>query len=545
MPQDAFTLRLIAKELNAVLCGGKINKINQPEREEVDLLVYTGSAVKKLALNANASDCGAYFSESVKENPTVAPSFCMLLRKHLLNAEIKEISLVGFERILAFRFFCVSDFSSAEKILYAEIMGKYSNLILTENGVILGALKTTSVGENCKRLILSGAKYSLPEAQDKTDPSDYPALFELLREPPKENLADFLFRRIRGIAPVTAENIVKWYGGGNLAKHVYDYLFSDEITACVNEHDFFARWEEGARLFPSLGEAQAHFYGDRQRKKIFSSRCRKYRAAVNGAIKKQEKRLVQIADKQNECRDAESNRIKGELLTANLWKVEKGARGCELENFYDKEGGTLKITLDPYRSPSENAQNYFKKYRKQKRTLEALAPQKEEAEKELEYLRSLSASIDYAKEEEDLNALGEELSAAGLVKIENTKKKKETPVQFRTFEKDGFRILAGRNNLENDKLVRSSRPDDLWLHAKNYHSCHVVIRTEGKKVPDGVLLYAAGICARYSEGKGDKISVDYCEIKYVKKPPKSKLGFVVYTDYKTVSASADDSFHSS
>lgn len=539
MPQDAFTLRLNAKELNDVLRGGKINKINQPEREEVTFLVYTGSSVKKLALNVNASDCGAYFSDAVKENPSVAPSFCMLLRKHLLNAELKEVSLVGFERILAFRFFCVSDFSSAEKILYAEIMGKYSNLVLTENGVILGALKTTSVGENCKRLIFSGAKYLLPEAQEKVDPSDYPALFELLREAPRENLADFLFRRVRGIAPVTAENIVKWYGGGNFAKHVYDYIFSNEITACVNERDFFARWEEGAELFPSLSAAQSFFYDRRRREKTFSSLCRKYKAAVGGAIKKQEKRLVQIADKKSECRDAESNRIKGELLTANLWKIEKGARGCELDNFYDENCGTLKIALDPSRTPAENAQNYFKKYRKQKRTLEALAPQEEEAKNELEYLRSLSASVDYAKDIEDLTALGEELTEAGLFKTQNAKKKKEAPVPFRAFEKDGFRILAGRNNMENDRLVRSSRPDDLWLHAKNYHSCHVVIKTEGKKVPDGVLSYAAGICARYSDGKGDKIPVDYCEIRFVKKPPKSKLGFVVYTDYKTVSASAD------
>lgn len=532
MPQDAFTLRLNAIELNSALKGGKINKINQPEREEVTFLIYTGSSLVKLALNVNASDCGAYFTEANKENPAVAPNFCMLLRKHLLNAEIKEVSLVGFERILAFRFFCVSDFSSTEKVLYAEIMGKYSNLVLTENGVILGALKTTTVGENCKRLIFSGAKYALPEAQDKVDPTDYPALFELLKEAPRGDLAQFLFQRVRGIAPVTAENIVKWYGGGIFAKHVYDYLFSNEITACVTEHDFLARYEEGATLFPSLSAAQAYFYGKRQREKSFSALRRKLQSAVNGAIKKQEKRLTQITEKKNECRDTELNKIKGELITANLWKIEKGSRGCELENFYD--GTTLKITLDPMRTPSENAQNYFKKYRKQKRTLEALAPQEEETKKELDYLASLSAAADFAGNGEDLRALEEELLLAGLLKAQPQRRKKEESVPFRTYEKEGFKILAGRNNVENDKLVRSSRPDDIWLHAKAYHSCHVVIKTEGKKVPDSVLLYAAGICAKYSNGKGDKVAVDYCEIKFVKKPPKSKPGFVIYTDFKTV-----------
>ena len=532
MPQDAFTLRLNAMELNSTLTGGKINKINQPEREEVTFLIYTGKKVLKLALNVNASDCGVYFSEAVKENPAVAPNFCMLLRKHLQNAEIKEVSLVGFERILAFRFYCASDFTATEKILYAEIMGKYSNLVLTENGVILGALKTTSVGENNKRLILTGAKYALPAPQDKVDPTDYPALFELMQTAPHDNLAQFLFQRVRGIAPVTAENIVKCYGGGIFAKHVYDYLFSNEITACVTERDFLARWEEGATPFPTLSAAQAYFYGTRRAQKGFDLTKRKLQSAVQGAIKKQEKRLQQITQKQADCKDMELDRIKGELLTANLWRIEKGAKGCELENYYGD--GTLKILLDPTRSPADNAQSYFKRYRKEKRTLDALAPQEEETRREIEYLASLLACVEFARDTDDLAALEEELVSTGILKVQATKKKKETSVPFRTYEKDGFRILMGRNNLENDKLVRSSKPEDIWMHTKAYHSSHVVIKTEGRVVSDEVLLYAAKLCAQYSAGKGDKVAVDYCQIKFVKKPPKSKAGFVVYTDYKTI-----------
>ena len=532
MPQDAFTLRLNALELNMALAGGKINKINQPEREEVTFLIYTGKKVLKLALNVNASDCGAYFSDAVKENPAVAPNFCMLLRKHLQNAEIKEISLVGFERILAFRFFCVSDFSATEKILYAEIMGKYSNLTLTENGVILGALKTTTLGENSKRLIFPGAKYVLPEPQDKVDPSDYPALFELLQTAPQDGLATFLFGHVRGIAPATAESIVKSYGGGIFAKHVYDYLFSNEITACVNDKDFFARWEDGATLFPSLSAAQAYFYQKRRQEKGIALLRRRLLSAVQAAIKKQEKRLHQISQRQKESQDAEQNRIKGELITANLWNIQKGAHGCEVENFY--EGGRMKIALDPTRTPSENAQSYFKKYRKEKRTLEMLAPQEEETRSEISYLESLLAAADFARDAEDLASLEEELIVAGILKVQDPKKKRQVPVPFRTFEKDGFRILAGKNNLENDKLVRSSKPEDIWLHTKAYHSSHVVIKTDGKKVSDEVLLFAAQICAQYSQGKGDKVAVDYCQIKYVKKPPKAKAGFVTYTDYKTI-----------
>ena len=535
MPQDAFTLRLNALELDKQLRGGKINRINQPEREEVTLTIYTGGATKKLVLNANASDCGAYFTEIAKENPALAPGFCMLLRKHLLNAEIKEVSLVGFERILAFKLFCTSDFSTAERVLYAEIMGKYSNLILTENGVILGALKTTSVGDGCKRLIFPGAKYALPEPQDKIDPTHFSALQNLFDPPPEGELSHFLFTHVRGIAPVTAEQIVDAYRGGEFAKHVYDFLFSDEISACVTERDFFARQKEGARQFPTLSEAQEYFYEQRQINKQFEALRRKLESVLNAAVKKQEKRLVQIAEKSEECKDAERNRIYGELLTANLWRIPNGARGIELENFYE-DGRTEKILLDPMRAPSENAQDYFKKYRKQKRTLETLAPMRESAEREITYLHSLRASLGFAKDTEDLVSLSEEFAEEALVAPQSTGKKKQPTKPFRTYEKDGFVVLAGRNNLENDKLIRSSRLDDIWLHAQKYHSCHVVIKTEGRKVPDEVLLFAASVCARYSDGKGDRVPVDYCEIKFVKKPPKSKPGFVIYTNYKTVLA---------
>ncbi|MDE6677026.1 MAG: NFACT family protein, partial [Clostridia bacterium] len=162
MPQDAFTLRINALELNAALSGGRINRINQPSREELSFIIYTGTHTVKLVLNTNARDCGAYFTEDERENPLVAPGFCMLLRKHLQNAEILEVSTLGFERILCFKLLCTSDFSSCERILYAEIMGKYSNLILTEKGVVLGALKMTSLDENCKRAILAGVKYTQP-----------------------------------------------------------------------------------------------------------------------------------------------------------------------------------------------------------------------------------------------------------------------------------------------------------------------------------------------------------------------------------------------
>lgn len=531
MPQDAFTLRLSAKELDAALRGGKISKIVQPGREETVLYIYTQKNTVKLVLNVNASDCGVYFTENDAEAPLVAPNFCMLLRKHLQNAEIRSVSLVGFERIVKFELRCSSDFNDCTRELYAEIMGKYSNVILTENGVILGALKTTSADLSAKRMILAGAKYALPAAQEKADPSDKAALKKAL-ENATGDLGNAIFMRVAGLAPHTAEQIAKSYTGGDLADHVQSYIFCDDLSPRVGERDFYARETTGIP-FATLAAAQTYFYDTRRKKKTFEGKRKRLQAACASALKKHEKRLAQTIEKRNQCKDCELLRIKGELLTAHLYEIGRNAEGVELDNYYD--GTKLKIALDRALSPAQNAQAYFKRYRKQKRTAEFLAPQEEETRREIEYLHTLAAAVASAEEENDLIPLEEEFLAAKLLEPPKEKKRKAPPeVGWRTYEKDGFTVFAGRNNLQNEKLVRAAAPDDLWLHTQKYHSCHVVVKTEGRAVPDGVLLFAAQVCARYSDGGGGKIPVDYCKIKYVKRPPKTKPGFVIYTDYKTV-----------
>lgn len=531
MPQDAFTLRLSAKELNGRLRGGKISKIVQPSREEVVFYIYTDRTTLKLKLNVNASDCGVYFTEREVEAPLVAPNFCMLLRKHLVNAEILAVSLVGFERIVKFTLACHSDFNECTRELYVEVMGKYSNTILTERGVILGALKTTSLDLSAKRMILSGVPYVLPAAQGKADPSDKTALKAAL-ENTAGDLEKTLFDRVAGLAPHTAQCIARSYAGGDLSEHVYNYIFSDGISPRVGEKDFYAR-ETNGTPFATLLEAQTAFYDERSGRKQRESKRKSLQAVCASALKKQEKRLAQTVEKRESCKDYELLRVKGELLTANLYKIERGMKGVEVDNYYD--GSKLKIALDSALSPAQNAQNYYKRYRKQKRTLEFLLPQEEETKREIEYLKTLAAAVASAVDENDLSSIEEGMLAAKLLLPPKEKRKKtDTEIGFRSYEKDGFTVLAGRNNLQNEKLVRSSRPDDLWLHAQKYHSCHVVIKTDGKNVPDGVLLFAAGICARYSDGGAGKIPVDYCKVKYVKKPPKTKPGFVIYTDYKTI-----------
>ena len=551
MPQDAFTLRHIARELNAMLSGGKVNKIIQPSRDEVDLLLYAGGKTRKLLLNTNASFARACVSDLQRTAPDVAPNFCMLLRKHLTGATLLSVKQQGFERILAFTFDCAGEFSRAERILYAEIMGKYSNLVLTENGVITGALKVSSLQENFKRVLFPGVPYSPPDPQDKANPADIAALEERLIAFGGGDLAEFLFANLAGLALPTCRQIAEEVFGGKsepfgenaaaAAKRIYDFIFSDQAAPTVlraggEAKDFFARYPRGERC-ESVNEAQDRYYTERETKRDFSEKRRKLESLLTSRRKKEEKKLALLLERERDCADMEKNRIFGELITANIYQLRKGMDGCELVNYYDEHAAPVKIPLDRTLAPAQNAQKYYKKYNKQKRTLAAVAPQKEEALSDLDYTNSMLSALARAENMLDLAEIEEELRTAGLLPPLKKKAKQAPAVPFRAFEKDGFHIFAGRNNVQNDRLLREAAGGDIWLHTQKYHSAHVLIRTEGKKVPDAVLLAAAEICAHFSDGQaGNKIPVDWCERRFVKKPPKSKAGFVVYTDFKTILA---------
>lgn len=551
MPQDAFTLRHIARELDAALSGGKVNKIIQPSRDEIDMILYAGGKTRKLMLNTNASLARACVSAFPRTAPDVAPNFCMLLRKHLSGATLLRVEQKGFERILSFTFDCAGEFSRAERILYAEIMGKYSNLILTENGVIAGALKISSLQENFRRVLFPGVKYAPPEPQDKADPSDFAALRARMEAFGGGDFAEFLFSNLSGLALPTCRLIAREVAPGQAlpfgknaeaaARRVRDFIFSDEISPAVERadgeaKDFHARFADGER-YESVNAAQDAYYSERETKKEFAEKKRRLEGLLINRRKKEEKKLALLTEREHGCADMEKNRAYGELITANIYALRKGMDGCELADYTSEKAKTVRIPLDKTLTPAQNAQKYFKKYNKQKRTLAAVAPQKAEALADLDYTQSMLSALARAENLLDLTETEEELREAGLLPPVKKRAKAAPAVPFRVFEKEGFRIFAGRNNVQNDRLLREAAPNDLWLHTQKYHSAHVLVRTEGKTVPDGVLLCAAEICARFSDGKaGNKIPVDYCERRFVKKPPRSKAGFVTYTDFKTLLA---------
>ncbi len=565
MPQDAFHIRRLAAELHTLLVGGKINRISQVNKDELTLIIYTGKSTVKLILSANASNARVCLSMTEKEPAPVAPNFCMLLRKHLQGAEILAIRQHEFERIIEIDLHCTTDFSESKRTLHCELMGKYSNVLLTENGIILGALKTTALEDSSRRIFLSGAKYVYPAAQDKLSPFDGAGMRSRLENYLStrtesldlESLSLFLFENVSGLALPTARELVRRaaqrYGGIEtaLSPHVEQPLWVFVGEFCLHEPsqpcvkmqngdivDFFAFSVDGGREMPSLCKAEDEFFTTRENKRDFENKKRKLENAARGLKKKQTKKLQDTLERLKDAEKAEEYRIKGELLTANLYRVEKGASGVELENWYDEQGGRIKIGLDTALTPAQNAQRYFKTYNKYKRAKEVLQPILETEKREILYTDSVLCSIALAENAEDLKEIETELIEMGLMRAPAARagaKKKETLVPFREYEFDGVKIYAGRNNLQNDRLLKAASPDDIWLHTQKYHSSHVIIAIRGGQVRDELLLYAAEICAYYSDGRdGDKIPVDYCRRKFVKKPSKSKAGFVTYTDYKTV-----------
>ncbi len=545
MPQDAFTLRYVIKELDNKLRGGKVSRINQPEKDELTFFIYTANGTVKLEICAHAQNCRLNIGENEKKPPKEAQSFCMLLRKHLQNAEITGVTQPGFERIAAIEFDCKSDFEQARRVLYCEIMGKYSNVILTEEGRILGAMKTATLESGAKRILFTGATYRLPDPQDKADPTDLAAL-EKTMEGAACSDADFIASRITGISYTTALDMEETFSSSATAEDIFGYVAGQYFRPCVTVRngvpdDFKVYSTRPERKdYTCLLDAQSAYYRYVLQKKAFEDKKRKLEHALHAAEKKCEKRLGIILSRLEETRDIEDVKLKGELITANIYAIERGAKQLKAVNYYDENMPEITIALDERLTPAQNAQKYYKRYAKLKRTAAALAVQRKDTEDEQAYLASIRCSLERADDILDFEEAETELASLGLIKTENQpkNKKKESPkAPFRRYECEGFTIIAGRNNMQNERLTKGLSERDIWLHTQKYHSSHVAILSDGREVPESVIKVAAEICAYYSEARGgNKVPVDYTFKKFVKKPSGAKPGFVVYTDYKTALA---------
>ena len=557
MPQDAFTLRYLCEELDAEFKGGKVNRIIQPAPEEVVFTVYTGAKTRRLYISVNPACPRIGIDNADRESPLTAPNFCMLLRKHLLSATVDGVSLVGFDRIVRIDFSASSEFFDAGKrTLFIELMGRYSNIILTENGKVSGGNRGVNFFDNGVRPLIVGRDYALPPSGDKKEPSDKSLIEYFARyQSGGEKLSDYLVKGVRGISSDTAAEAVSEYcktrpqfNAAEFYAFISDFAYRRKKQPCViyNGGEVkdvcafpYSVIAGEPKFFASLAEAEDVFFREKETAKRFREKKERVVAVVSSAIKKVKKRLSAINARLSDAENGEKERVNGELILANIYKIKQGDKSVAVTDYYD---GTEKtISLDPALTPAQNAERYYKRYNKAKRTLVAQLPQKEFAEAELAYLNGVNDEIALAENASDAVLIAEELKAAGYIAKEKLpQKRRKEPAKYRVYAIDGFTVKVGRNNVENDELTFSAKGGDLWLHAKDYHSSHVIIETEGKDVPEKTIITAAEICAYYGKGReGGKSDVVYTKKKFVKKPPKSKPGFCIYTDFKTVTVKPD------
>ncbi len=566
MAFDGITVAALVQELRCTLLDGRINKIAQPEADELLLTVKTPKGQKRLYISASASLPLIYLTEENKPSPLTAPNFCMLLRKHINNGRITDISQPKLERIIHFDIEHLDELGDlCKKTLIVEIMGKHSNIIFCdENGMVIDSIKHVSAQMSSVREVLPGRKYFIPDTMEKRDPlavtkEDF---LQTLFEKPVP-LGKALYTSFTGISPVAAEEIC--YLSGIESGITSKDLPPDTCTHLYNQFTIYFEQVKESTFTPAIyynGNEPVEFsclpltHYDTLVKKEFTSVSlvlHTYYALKNTITRIRQKsadlrRVVQTALERNRKKyDLQSRQLKdtlkrdkfkvyGELLHTYGYGLKEGAKELEALNYYTNE--TVKIPLDQTMTPQENAQRYFNKYNKQKRTFEALTDLIKETEDEITYLESISNALDIALSEDDLIQIKEELTASGYIRRKFTKKKvkiKSRPLHY--ISSDGYHMYVGKNNLQNDELTFDlAVGNDWWFHAKGAPGSHVIVKTNGDELPDRTFEEAGRLAAYYSKNRGnDKVEIDYVEKKHVKKPSGAKPGFVVYyTNYSLV-----------
>ncbi len=568
MALDGITLSMLKNEIAEKLIGARIDKIHQPSKEELVMALRWNGGNGKLLVSASASAPRIHFTEAAVDNPKNPPMFCMLMRKHLAGAKLVGIEQFGLERMLHLSFSTYNEFGDPVIIkLAVEIMGRHSNIMLLgPDGKIIDAIKRVTADMSSVRQVMPGMSYVFPPAQNKLNTLDLDCM-ELagrLRNGRDIPLSKALMENLDGVSPIVCREISDIVTGGadtkahDLTDDDFEKLtdtiekLSDDIKSGKSA-PYIVVEENGHPLDFSFMRVNQYGDGMEIRKcGSFSEMLDKFYSERSGADRMKQrsndlfKFVVNLADRisrkldvqrQELARSTERDilRIKGELIHANLWMLEKGMTSVVLENYYDN-CKPVEVKLDPRLSPNQNAQHYFSEYRKADTAERMLRKFIEKGEAELSYIESVFDLLSRARTDDEVIAIREELVAQGYLK--NHRKNNQKPVKLAPKEyvsTDGFRILCGRNNLQNDKLTfKDSKKHDIWLHTQKIHGSHTVIVTEGREVPETTIQQAAVVAAYNSKGRESSlVPVDYTEIRNVKKPSGAAPGKAVYEHYRT------------
>ena len=571
MAFDGIMLNSIKNELSRLLLGAKVDKITQPEKDEVILQLRKNNNYR-LLLTANPSQPRVHLTEINKENPLTPPNFCMLLRKHLTSGKLIEIKQPSFERVLIFTFECQTElYETVKKNLIIEIMGRYSNIIFTdENQIIYDAVRQIDFTTSTVRQILPGLKYEFPPSQNKKELSEN-LVSEDMDFSSELRLDKYLTETFIGFSPLISREIAYLSTGSTdvrllnmresqrdklifylkkLNKNIINEDYKPEILISNKLLEFYCfdilQYGTGAitKPYETCSAVVDEFYKEKDKQEHIKRNSTDILKVITTVTSRLSRKIEAQRGELVECEKADKYKKYGDLLTANLYKLSGRDDKVVLTDYYSENSDEIEIPLNTLYTPIKNAQNYFRLYKKAQTAKRYLNEQIPLALSELDYLNSIFESLVRADNLTDLAEIRRELISEHYIKLKNKpiKPRKETLCKPMTFKSsDGFIIYAGKNNLQNDYItLRLADKKDIWFHVKDYPGCHVVVVTNETIPPDSTLTEAATIAATYSKANdGKNIAVDYTWVKNVKKPSGNKPGMVIYDNNKTAYVSPD------
>lgn len=567
MPLDALCLRGVVRELEQQIVNARIEKIQQPARDQV-ILTLRGN--RKLLLNAGSSQPRIHLTTLSRENPAAPPMFCMLLRKHLAGGYVTALEQAGLDRVVMLTIRVMDELGvPGERRLVLECMGRNANLILLDaDGRIIDCLRRVDLEMNQQRQILPGLFYHLPAIPDKEDPLTVQrdAFAGLLAQAdPEKQIDRWLLDSFFCLSPLVCRELAYQGCGETDARR----LFLND-TACQNFIDTFFHWQDSVKqdsftpflitienrpydfsyfpilqygstgageVFDSFSELLDSFYAVREQQERIRQKGRDLLKAATTARDRVARKLALQEKELAQTQNREQLRIRGELITANLYRMERGQSILQAEDYYQEGCPVVEIPLDPLLTPQQNAGKYFKQYNKAKTAEHYLWEQIHNGREELAYLESILDELSRAELEQDFQDARAELQAGGYLKNRGSSRRemKRTPSKPREFRSSsGLKILVGRSNSQNDRLTRDALKWDVWFHTQKIHGSHVILCTNGEAPDQQSMTEAAILAAYYSQGRdGSRVAVDYTQVKNVKKPAGAKPGMVVYTPYQT------------
>ncbi len=569
MALDGAFLNRVKKELEPLI-GGRVDKISQPSREEIIITFRTRGGNEKLFFSAAAGSARVHITKKNIENPKVPPMFCMLLRKHLGNGRLLDIRQDGLERILYFDFEAMNELGDMVKVtLASEIMGRCSNIvIINAEGKIIDSIKRVDPEMSRERPVLPGMSYTYPPRGSRLDfrsctAADIAACAEKL---PEGDLAKSLLKIFEGISPIVAREWVYYASRGcdpvksdlrgelleSLYKAVSDTAKRFEDGNCVftavkdkdgllKDFSFMPIEQYGGLMdtkeLSSACELLDYFYSERDSVSRMKQRSQDLYRLLQNVSERTARRLANQREELKVSAEREQLKLRGDLISANLYSLKKGMTSLTAENFYEADCPRVEIKLDPRLTPSRNMQRYYAEYRKADTAEKVLTEQIAKGEEELAYIDSVFDALTRTTGEDEVNELRQELAEQGYIrslKLKGKPPKSRPPLEFTS--PDGFKVLVGRNNKQNDMLTtKLADKTDIWLHTKDITGSHVIIRACGKDVPDSTVLYAARLAAFHSKARNSsQVPVDYVPVRFVKKPSGAKPGMVIFTNNRTL-----------